>query len=59
MFPNPVVSTLTVRICGLPGHQSARLELLDLNEQVLLHWNTQRETTPLLMDEYPASSYLA
>lgn len=58
IFPTPTVSTLTVRIRGLSMHQSAQVELIDLQGQVLLRRETQRETSVLTLDDCPKGSYL-
>jgi hypothetical protein len=58
IFPNPAVSTLKVRIRGISTHQPAQLTLIDLNGQVILQQETQRETSVLMLDDYPKGSYL-
>ena len=58
VFPNPAVSSLTVRIRGLTRHQSARLELVDLAGQSLWQKETQQETAVLSMTDYPNGSYV-
>ncbi|WP_461092036.1 T9SS type A sorting domain-containing protein [Spirosoma gilvum] len=58
VFPNPTVSSLTIRIPGLTGRQSARFELVDLTGQSLLQKETQQETAVLPMTDYPNGSYL-
>ncbi|MBN8823237.1 T9SS type A sorting domain-containing protein [Spirosoma sp.] len=58
VFPNPTVSSLTIRIRGLTGQQSARLELVDLVGQSLYRKETQQETAVLPMTDYPNGSYL-
>ncbi len=58
IFPNPAISSLTVRISGLSARQPAQLDLIDLNGQIVLHQETQRETSILTLDDYPKGSYL-
>ena len=58
IFPTPAISTLTVRIRGVSTQRPARLALTDVQGQVVLHQETQQETTVLPLDAYPTGSYL-
>ncbi|WP_170061085.1 T9SS type A sorting domain-containing protein [Spirosoma aerolatum] len=58
VFPNPTVSSLTIRIRGLTSQQAARLELVDLAGQCLYRKETQQEMAVLPMTDYPTGSYL-
>jgi len=58
VYPIPATTTLTVRIRGLAGKQTAQIDLLDVRGQVTWHQETQRETSSLPLDQYPAGQYV-
>jgi len=58
VYPIPATTTLTVRIRGLSGKQTARIDLLDVRGQVTWQLETQRETSSLPLDQCPAGQYV-
>ena len=57
VFPNPVVSRLTVQVDGVSTQQPAILELLDLRGHHLEKHSIQGGTSILNLDNYPGGSY--
>ncbi len=58
VYPIPATTTLTVRIRGLSGKQTAQIDLLDVRGQVTWQQETQRETSSLPLYQYPAGQYV-
>lgn len=58
VYPNPVISRLSVKVGGMSPQQPAVLELMDLTGRLLQKYAMQGDITVLNLESYPSGNYV-